>query len=120
MTTKKPVQPSARIEGKPTETTTDSNGRQITFRRLTVLDTARLMRAVGAEHANNTGFLGLATVAAMVTEIDGVPQPQPRNLVQVDAAIERLGDEGFKAIAEAMGIGTDPDEEADVLAAAKN
>ena len=114
--------PSAKIvaEARPVKTIADKQGRQISYRAMSVLDQAKLMRAVGSENSSNVSFMGLAMMAAAVVDIDGVPAITPRNLAQVDAAIERLGDEGYVALSEAL-LDTPGDENADEeIAAAKN
>jgi hypothetical protein len=37
-------------------------------------------------------------VAAAIIEIDGVVQPFPTNEFQIDAMVERVGDEGYLAV----------------------
>jgi hypothetical protein len=93
----------------------------ISYRAMSVLDQAKLMRAVGSDNSSNVSFMGLAMMAAAVVDIDGTPAITPRNLQQVDAAIERLGDEGYVALSEALlntPGGTDDSD--DEIAAAKN
>lgn len=85
-----------------TETLVDAKGRKLTTREITVLDQVKLLRAIGPAQSSNTPYVRLVTAAAMVTMIDGTPMPMPVNERQIDAAIERLGDEGFAAIAVHM------------------
>ena len=39
-------------------------------------------------------------MAFAVEEIDGVPVPRPANEQQIEAMVERLGDDGLAAVAE--------------------
>ena len=77
---------------------TDTLGRKLTLRKLTVLDQARMMRAIGPVQASNDPYRTLVQLAFMVTDIDGVPVPFPTNEAQIDAAIGRLKDEGYLAL----------------------
>ena len=102
MASKPIVTPTATIiaDSNPIRTITDKRGRQISWRRMSVLDQARMMRAVGSENSANSAFCTIAMVAQMVTEIDGIPNPPARNLMQIDAAIDRLGDDGYMAVSD--------------------
>ena len=79
---------------------TDSRGRVIKLRRLTALDTLRLFKAAGPVLANNQPWLSMATLAMSVTDIDGIPLPVPTTEAQIEAAVERLMDEGLSAVAD--------------------
>ncbi len=81
---------------------TDATGRVLTIRRQTTLDRLRLFKAVGPTLAYNERYLGLAGLAFSVMAIDGVPVPQPTNDVQIETAIERIGDSGMEAIGAAL------------------
>jgi hypothetical protein len=124
MAPKTQATPTARVlPANPVHTLTDSNGRQISWSPLSVLQQARLMRSVGSEHSNNQAFMGVAVLAACVVDIDGVPCPRAQTLLQVDAAIERLGDEGYAAVVKSMAaLRQDDDEDAHeaTVSAAKN
>jgi hypothetical protein len=78
---------------------TDANGRKITFRSLGILDQARIYKAIGPLQAENGPYPRLATLAVSVVAYDDVPAPpMPLNDRDVEAAIARLGDDGFVAI----------------------
>lgn len=96
--------PSARIvaTAQAAPAVTDALGRRLGLRRPTALDKLRLFKAAGPVLAHNQPWLGLALLAASVTEIDGVPVPAPANEAQIEALVARLGDEGLAAIAEAL------------------
>ena len=49
---------------------TDSRGRQLTLRTLTVLDRLRLFKAAGPILAENNPWFGMAILASSVAEID--------------------------------------------------
>lgn len=92
--------PSARIVASAQQTTEirDAKGRVLKMRALGVLDQVKLLRAIGPAQSGNEPYVMLVQAAASVSEIDGVPQPFPTNERQIDAAVARLGDEGFAAI----------------------
>lgn len=81
---------------------TDSRGRTITCRPPTALDRLRVFKAVGPVLAENPRYVGYATLAMAVSAIDGVPVPPPANEAQVEALVERLGDEGLVAVGDAL------------------
>jgi hypothetical protein len=80
----------------------DKNGRRLTLRRLTALDTLRLFKAAGPVLAQNEPWLSMASLALSVVEIDGIPVPFPVTEVQIEHLIERLGDDGLAAIARSL------------------
>lgn len=110
--------PSARIvaDANAPIVATDSRGRVIKARRLGALDRMNMLKAAGAELAGNGPWIGYATLASMVTDIDDAPQPRPRTVAQIEAAVDRLGDDGLNALAaaaaKALGIKT-PDADPD-------
>jgi hypothetical protein len=81
-----------------TDTITDAKGRKLTLRKLNVLDQVRLLRAVGPDQARNQPYFEVVTMAASVSDIDGIPCMIPTNERQIDAAIDRIGDDGFGAL----------------------
>jgi hypothetical protein len=83
-------------------TTVDAKGRRLTLRHLTALDTLRLFKAAGPSLAQNEPWLSMAGLTFAVTEIDGVPVPVPVTESQIENLIDRLGDEGLAAIADAI------------------
>jgi len=90
---------SANIAGASVK---DAKGRQLTLRRLTVLDRLRLFKAAGPVLAENHPWFGMAVLASSVAAIDAVPVPLPGNEAQIEAAVSRLGDEGLAAVAAAL------------------
>jgi hypothetical protein len=92
------------LSGRGIARTHDRTGREITVRLLTALDRLRLFKAIGATLAENPPYLGMAILAFSVAEIDGVPVPSPATESQLEALVQRLGDEGVDAIAEAVDM----------------
>jgi hypothetical protein len=80
----------------------DGKGRRLTLRRLTALDTLRLFKAAGPVLAQNEPWLSMAGLAFSVLEIDGIPVPPPATEPQIENLIDRLGDEGLAAVANAV------------------
>ncbi len=86
----------------------DGDGRKLTIRRLTALDRLRLFKAAGPSLAQNLPWLGMALVASSVVAIDDVPVPPPANELQIETMIDRLGDEGVAAVAQALQQSREP------------
>lgn len=68
------------------------------MRSLDVLEQTKLLRAIGPAQASNEPYVAMVQMAAMVTAIDGAPIPTPRNELQIDSLIGRLGNDGFAAL----------------------
>lgn len=81
---------------------TDKAGRSISLRRVGVLETLRLYKALGPDLSVNEAYMGLATIAASVAVLDGVPMPFPNAEVGVETLLERLGEDGAAAVAAAI------------------
>ncbi|HEX4261015.1 MAG TPA: hypothetical protein VHY76_07925 [Acetobacteraceae bacterium] len=79
-----------------------ADGRRLSLRRPDALDRLRLFKAVGPELAQNLPYLGLATLAFAVVEIDDVPVPQPVCEAQIESLVTRLGDAGLAAVAAGL------------------
>jgi hypothetical protein len=80
----------------------DDRGRQISFRRVSALDRLRLFKALGRDLAQNAPYLGMALLAVSVTAIDDIPVPPPVSEAQLETLVQRLGDDGLGAIADAL------------------
>jgi hypothetical protein len=80
----------------------DKNGRKLSVRRLTALDTLRLFKAAGPVLAQNEPWLAMAGLAFSVLEIDGIPVPTPVTEAQIETMIERLGEVGLEAVADTI------------------
>jgi hypothetical protein len=80
----------------------DARGRVLALRPLTMLDRLRLFKALGPELSMNEAYLGVASLAASVSAIDGVPLPFPASEAAVENAVERLGEAGIEAAAATL------------------
>jgi hypothetical protein len=80
----------------------DGRGRNLRIRRLTALDTLRLLKAAGPILAQNQPWLSMAMLAVSVTEIDHIPVPTPTSEAQIESLVEKLGEDGMEAIADAV------------------
>jgi hypothetical protein len=89
-------------ESSRTLTTVDTNGRRLSLRRLTALDTLRLFKVAGPFLAQNEPWLAMAGLAFSVLEIDGVSVPAPTTEAQIERLVDRLGDDGLAAIANVI------------------
>ncbi len=87
---------------------TDTLGRRLVLRRLTVLDKLRLFKAAGPVLSQNGPWLGMALLACSVTSIDDVPVPMPVAEQQIEALVARLGDQGIAAAAQALSVVEEP------------
>lgn len=92
--------PSEKIvkTNRPTRVVVDANGRKITWRPMSILDEAKLLRAVGAEHSKNEPWMNLVRIAASVVNIDGDVGPQITTMSFAEMRIDWVGDDGYIAI----------------------
>ena len=103
----------------------DALGRRLGVRKVGPLERMRIFKACGPENSRIEQYVGTATLAYAVAEIDGEPVSPPSTERQIEALVMRLGDEGLDAVGRLMlrqqGI-TEADIEAaggDVAAAAR-
>jgi hypothetical protein len=75
------------------------------------LDRLKMFEVVGADNARNEPYLGYAALAFHVSSIDGEPVSRPTNKIQLEALIQRLGDDGMNAVGEAVQEMLAPREE---------
>lgn len=80
----------------------DGRGRRLSVRPLTMIDRLRLFKALGGELSMNDAYLGVASLAASVMSIDGLPMLFPMGEAAVETAVERLGEDGIEAVAMAL------------------
>jgi hypothetical protein len=92
-------------------TATDANGRRIGIRKLQALDRLKMFEVIGAENSRNEQYLGIAALAFSVASIDGEPVNRPASKPQLEALIQRLGDEGMEAVGQAVYETFAPSEE---------
>ena len=76
----------------------DSRGRRLEVRKLTPVDTLRLLKAAGPALSENNAWLNMAALAMAVTAIADVPVPAPVTEGQIEAIIGQLQDEGVAAV----------------------
>ncbi len=76
----------------------DAKGRKLAVRDLSALEQLRLLRAIGPDQSMNQPYVMSVQAAASVVSIDGVPCAKPTNERQIDAMIDRLGDDGLAAV----------------------
>ncbi|MBU6448046.1 MAG: hypothetical protein KGQ26_00320 [Rhodospirillales bacterium] len=84
------------------QSVTDKAGRALELRHVGVLEQLRLFKALGPELSENRAYMGLARVAAAVAMVDGVPLPFPAHEKAIEAALERLGEDGVDAVGQAL------------------
>lgn len=97
-------------------TVTDALGRVIVFGKPPILQQSRIVRAVGAEVAQNQAYMVQFVIpASWAKTIDGDPMKQPASLLEIEANIQRLGEEGIAAILDKIqefGLAFQGEEEA--------
>jgi hypothetical protein len=98
-----PSMMQAPVIAAPSKTTaieTDSRGRKIAVRKLMPLHRLRLF-AIAGELEKSESWMSLATLAFATTAIDGDPVTV-NNRREIEICLERLGDEGVEAAAQAF------------------
>jgi hypothetical protein len=79
----------------------DARGRMIEAHPLDALETYRLMKLTKAE--GGEGFFGMAAMACSVRSIDGDAELGFSSEMELEALIQRLGNEGLAAVGAALG-----------------
>lgn len=82
--------------------TVEAAGRTIGVRKMQALDRLKMFEVIGAENAKNEPYLGYAALAFHVVSIDGDPVSRPATKLQLEALIQRLGDDGMEAVGETL------------------
>lgn len=77
---------------------TDTRGRALKIRKLSVVTQMRIARVLGAELSKNDTYKALASLAFCVIAIDGEAVASPVNVREVEFMIERLGEDGVRTI----------------------
>jgi hypothetical protein len=95
---------------------TDKAGRKFSLRKMGLVETLRLYTALGPELSANDAYMGMATIAASVAILDGVPLPFPNSEAAVENLVERIGRDGAAAVSAAI----QPEAEEGVVAQAGN
>lgn len=79
----------------------DASGRRILVKGLSPLEVYRLAKIMG--EAADSGFArNYAAIAASVREIDGEPEAFPNSDREIEAMLQRLGEEGLDTVAAAL------------------
>jgi hypothetical protein len=81
-------------------TFTAKDGRLVVTRWLSPLDRMKLFRALGSDLSSNQAYLSYAMICASVASIDGDACPIPANIREVEAFVQRLGDDLFDQLQE--------------------
>lgn len=76
---------------------TDSKGRVISIRKPGILAQYRIVEVMG-KSADIETYRGMVTPLIYITAIDDDPIAQPTNKLQLEALIQRTGDEGLEAV----------------------
>lgn len=92
--------PAEQIIAKANETKiiNDSRGRSIKIKNPGILAQYRLVKIIGAESAKNEVYVNMLVPLLWVTEIDGEAVGTPLSEREIEALIQRLGEEGISAI----------------------
>lgn len=80
------------------ESIKDADGRTIGLRKLTVVDQAKILRAIGPKQSENQPYVQMVEIACMAASIDGIPLPFPMSEQQIDVTLGKLGDAGVNAL----------------------
>ena len=80
----------------------DARGRILQWSRLGYLDQMRLAEIAGPTTSKNEAWMLPAMVAFSVTAIGGERVAKPVSRMQLDAMIQRLGDDGMDALVSAI------------------
>lgn len=76
----------------------DELGRKISVKRPGVLGQFHLIEIVGPELAKNAVYLNMTMPVLWVVDIDGEPVFQPASKLELEATIQRLGEEGLTVL----------------------
>jgi hypothetical protein len=97
-------------------TVQDRAGRTIAIKRPGPVERMRLFKAIGGEASTNAAYVNMALLAITVVSIDGEVVARPTSVLQVEALVQRLGDDGLEAIitgiAEHFGRAAEVDQDA--------
>jgi hypothetical protein len=98
----------------------DARGRTIGVRRMRMSMRRRVLKAITPEMQEREKYLGLAMLAACCSSINDEPIRMPASESELDFLIDRLDDEGFAAIGQAIVENFAPKSEMEIAAEAKN
>jgi hypothetical protein len=86
---------------RPPVLVTDELGRTLKVKHLGMIDHMRITRVLGSDLSKNDRYLAMATLAFCVVEMDGETVIPPIKISEVEFLVERIGEEGAKAIGKA-------------------
>lgn len=107
-------------EAKREATITDARGRSIKLVRPGPLAQFKLVKLVGGETALNQVYMGMVMPLIFVQLIDGDVAPMPQTERELEALIERLGEDGIEAVMKGVVEHFDQADAAKVRADVKN
>lgn len=95
--------PTAQLIAKAAQevTVTDSKGRVISIRKPGILAQYRIIETMG-KSADIETYRGMVTPLIWISAIDSDPVAQPVNKLQLEALIQRVGDEGLEAVVQGI------------------
>jgi hypothetical protein len=98
------VSPSEQVIAKAAQEAEviDALGRIIVLRKPGPLAQFRVVEAVGNDAAKNEVYMGMVLPLIFVVSIDEAIVPPPVTKAQIEALIQRLGEEGIAAVAEGV------------------
>lgn len=97
---------------------TSKDGRRLTVRSLTPRKRMNVFAAIGPELSANQSYWGVAMLAVAVISIDGESVTTPNTRREIEALVDRLGDDGLFAVGRALAeiAGIELDEQGNVRA----
>lgn len=98
---------------------TDSVGRHVTIRRLRGAQRMRFLELLG-EATQNPIYMGMATLAAAIAEVNGEEIGFPRSKSQLEAIVERFDDGLLDEVAAHYGEAFPVKSAEEIAEAAKN
>lgn len=107
-------------EAKREATITDARGRSIKLVRPGPLAQFRLVKLVGGDTAMNQVYMGMVMPLVFVQYIDGDIVPMPQTERELEALIERLGEDGIEAVMKGVVENFDQADAAKVRDEVKN
>ena len=94
-------------------TVSDAKGRTFEIKRLDMAAEIRIVKALSPENAEKNRYIALVNLAACVVSINGERISPCRTELQFDALLERMGSDGFTAVAQGMRENFMPASESD-------
>lgn len=99
-------------------TVTDSRGRALQVRRMSVGERLRFLKLIPTSAQQNQLWISNAMIIASVVQIGDVPARPLRDETDIEKAGDELGDEGVQAATEALANMLQTASKTEVLASA--